>query len=216
MFEQLHPRWQELLADQSEALEAIAEKLHGLENVVPAKENILRAFAYPPEHYRVLIVGQDPYPSEGHATGLSFCVPPNTDPLPPTLRNIIRELRDDLGHDQVRNADISVWADRGVMMLNRNLTTLKGRTAAHFDIGWEDFTAAAIASLQTLHKGRLVAILWGQRAISIKEQLAESKIIESPHPSPLSSYRGFFGSKPFSRTNVLLAESGLELIDWSC
>lgn len=204
------------MPDQSEALAAIAEKLESFQNVVPAQANILRAFSYPPEHYRVLIVGQDPYPTEGHATGLSFCVPPGTNPLPPTLRNIIRELRDDLGESMVLDADISVWADRGVMMLNRNLTTIKGETAAHLDLGWEEFTAAAIEALQTVHRGNLVAILWGQRAIALKELLSDSRIIESPHPSPLSSYRGFFGSKPFSRSNEFLSQAGLEPIDWSC
>ncbi len=208
--------WQELLPDQSEALAAIAQKLAGLQNVVPAEGNILRAFSFPPEHYRVLIVGQDPYPTEDHATGLSFCVPAGTNPLPPTLRNIIRELRDDLGEEVVRDADISLWADQGVMLLNRSLTTIRGETAAHFDIGWEDFTAAAIDALQKVHRGNLVAILWGQRAIALKEHLVDSKIIDSPHPSPLSSYRGFFGSKPFSRTNEFLVQAGLEPIDWSC
>ncbi|MDG2497800.1 MAG: uracil-DNA glycosylase [Aquiluna sp.] len=216
MFEQLHAGWQDLLPNQSEALASIAEKLRGLKEVVPPEELILRAFSYPPEHYRVLIVGQDPYPSKGHATGLSFCVPPGTDPLPPTLRNIIRELREDLGQELVVDADISVWADRGVMMLNRNLTTIRGQTAAHFDIGWEDFTAEAILALQKVHRGNLVVILWGQRAISLKDQLGDSKIIESPHPSPLSSYRGFFGSKPFSRSNEFLTQAGLDPIDWSC
>ena len=216
MFEQMHPRWQELLVDQRKQLAAISGVLEKDSASVPERNLMLRAFNYPPEHYRVLIVGQDPYPTAQHATGLAFCVPKDTRPLPPTLRNIFKELRDDLGEDQVINADISVWADRGVMLLNRNLSTRSGETGAHVDIGWEDFTGAAISALQQIHGGNLVAILWGQRARTLIPELTESKVLHSPHPSPLSSYRGFFGSKPFSACNNHLRDLGLEPIDWSC
>jgi uracil-DNA glycosylase len=216
MFNQLHPGWQELLADQKELLDEISLVLASQKEVVPEKPNIMRAFRFPPEHFRVLIVGQDPYPNAVHATGLAFCVPEGTAPLPPTLRNIIKELRDDLGQNFVATGDISNWANQGVMLLNRSLTTRVGQTAAHFDIGWDIFTSRAIQVLQEVHKGKLVAILWGQRAGELAGDLSLSKVLKSPHPSPLSSYRGFFGSKPFSSCNKLLTESGLPPIDWSC
>ena len=216
MFNQMHARWQELLADQKKLLDEISLTLASQEQVVPDKQNIMRAFRFPPEHYRVLIVGQDPYPNAVHATGLAFCVPEGTTPLPPTLRNIIKELRDDLGHNFVATGDIYNWADQGVMLLNRSLTTRVGQTAAHFDIGWDVFTSRAIQVLQEVHKGKLVAILWGQRARELAGDLSLSRVLESPHPSPLSSYRGFIGSKPFSSCNKLLTESQLQPIDWSC
>jgi len=212
----MHPRWQELLTDQRKLLAEIEAVLDSQEQVVPQKKNIMRAFKLPPEHYRVLIVGQDPYPNAVHATGLAFCVPEGTTPLPPTLRNIIKELRDDLGQNLVATGDISNWAIQGVMLLNRSLTTRVGQTAAHFDIGWDQFTARAIEVLQKVHNGKLVAILWGQRARVLAEDLTMSRVLQSPHPSPLSSYRGFFGSKPFSSCNKLLTESQLPPIDWSC
>jgi len=216
MFAQMHPRWQELLGAQKRNLEAIAERLDQDSESVPERGLMLRVFQFPPEHYKVLIVGQDPYPTKDHATGLAFCVPPGTSPIPPTLRNIFKELRDDLGTDQVLNADISVWAERGVMLLNRSLSTRVGETGAHVDIGWEEFTEVAIRALQAVHDGKLFAILWGQRAQSLIPILTESKVLQSPHPSPLSSYRGFFGSKPFSSCNNHLQQLGLEPIDWSC
>lgn len=216
MFSQMHPRWQELLSSQEENLARISERLAKDLEVVPDQNLMLRAFKYPPEHYRVLIVGQDPYPTKDHATGLAFCVPPETNPIPPTLRNIFKELRDDIGTDQVVNADISVWADRGVMLLNRSLSTRAGETGAHVDIGWEEFTELAIRSLQQVHAGKLFVILWGQRAQTLVPVLTESKVLQSPHPSPLSSYRGFFGSKPFSSCNNHLQQLGLDPIDWSC
>jgi uracil-DNA glycosylase len=216
MFDQMHPRWQELLADQRKLLAEIEAVLDSQEQVVPLKDNIMRAFKFPPEHYRVLIVGQDPYPNAVHATGLAFCVPEGTSPLPATLRNIVKELRDDLGQNLVATGDISNWANQGVMLLNRSLTTRVGQTAAHFDIGWDQFTARAIEVLQEVHEGKLVAILWGQRARVLAEDLTMSRVLQSPHPSPLSSYRGFFGSKPFSSCNKLLAQSQLSPIDWSC
>jgi len=212
----MHPRWQLLLADQKQLLAQIGAVLASQDRVVPEKINIMRAFKFPPEHYRVLIVGQDPYPNAIQATGLAFCVPEGTSPLPATLRNIIKELRADLGQNLVATGDISNWANQGVMLLNRSLTTRIGQTAAHFDIGWDQFTARAIEALEQVHEGKLVAILWGQRARELAEDLSMSRVLQSPHPSPLSSYRGFFGSKPFSSCNKILAESQLPPIDWSC
>lgn len=216
MFQLLHPDWQNLLAAQRELLENIEKLVDQDPKTIPAKPSILRVFEKPPSHYRVLVVGQDPYPNPAHPTGLAFAVPEGTYPLPPTLGNIFKELRSDLGHGSVRNGDISVWQERGVMLLNRHLSTRAEETAAHFAFGWEQFTEAAVRALVAAREGNLVAILWGQRAQELAPALAGAMVISSPHPSPLSSYRGFFGSKPFSSCNKALVSLGLEPIDWSC
>lgn len=212
---QLHPIWRELLADQLELLAAIEQRVLQDPSSIPTSENILRAFQLPPQDYRVLIVGQDPYPNPEHAIGLSFAVPKDTKPLPPTLSNIFKELRSDLGEQVVRTGDIAPWSKRGVMLLNRHLTTQANNTAGHLDLGWAEFTTAAVRGLQQTLGSKLVAILWGQRANELKPVLDQATIISSPHPSPLSSYRGFFGSKPFSKCNSALLGLGLSPIDWS-
>ena len=212
---QLHPIWRELLADQLGLLGEIEQRVLSDPSSIPSTENVLRAFMLPPQDYRVLIVGQDPYPNPEHAIGLSFAVPKDTKPLPPTLSNIFKELRSDLGDQIVTTGDIAPWANRGVMLLNRHLTTQANNTAGHLDIGWADFTTAAIKALQQALGPKLVAILWGQRANELKPFLNQATIISSPHPSPLSSYRGFFGSKPFSRCNSALLDLGLSPIDWN-
>lgn len=216
MFHLLHPQWQAQLADQKDLLAEIERRYDLDPGAIPSKENLLRAFAFPPSHYRVLIVGQDPYPNPSHAIGLAFAVPPGTNPLPPTLGNIFRELRSDLGVDAVRHADITPWTQRGVMLLNRHLSTQAGNSAAHLGFGWAEFTDAAIKILHRVRGSQLVAILWGKQAQELAPLLSKAKLISSSHPSPLASYRGFFGSKPFSSCNKLLLELGLEPIDWSC
>lgn len=215
LVEQLHPAWKELLKDELDHLAQIEQKLSGDSRAIPAQENILRVFQKPPADYRVLIVGQDPYPNPEHAIGLSFAVPQATAPLPPTLANILKELSSDLGQELVSDGNIEPWSKRGVMLLNRHLTTSANQTAAHFSFGWERFTSAAVSKLQEARQGKLVAILWGSKAQELRPQLGNSIVIESVHPSPLSSYRGFFGSKPFSSCNKALLELGLEPIDWS-
>lgn len=214
MFRSLHPQWQKLLGDQKEHLGAIEQRIDSDERTIPAKPSILRVLAKPPSHYRVLILGQDPYPNPLHANGLAFAVPEGTNPLPPTLANIFKELRADLGHEYVQTGDITPWQDRGVMLLNRHLTTRATETAAHFAFGWEEFTQRVVQELVKANQGNLVAILWGQRAQEISGDLAGATVLSSPHPSPLSSYRGFFGSKPFSSCNKALVALGLEPIDW--
>jgi uracil-DNA glycosylase len=230
LFEALHPHWQSLLTDQRELLAKIACDLEG-QPVVPSRNRIMAAFEHDPETKRVLIIGQDPYPNPEHATGLAFAVPRGTKPLPPTLANIYRELASDLGDDEPsatvwRNAeipygagalqpDLAQWADRGVMLMNRHLSTRAGESAAHFHLGWQRFTDAAVTALAGLQGRNLVAILWGRKAQQLSGLLGEAEIIESPHPSPLSSYRGFFGSRPFSRANRALVARGLQPIDWS-
>ena len=215
LVEQLHPSWRELLVDELPLLAEIENKLERIPSFVPAKENILRALSLPPSDYRVLIVGQDPYPNPEHAIGLSFAVPQATAPLPPTLANILKELASDLGPEAVSDGNIEPWSRRGVLLLNRHLTAASNETGSHFDLGWDRFTDAVVAKFEQFRQGRLVSILWGAKAQELKKILSGSVVIESAHPSPLSSYRGFFGSKPFSACNKALVELGLEPIDWS-
>lgn len=181
---------------------------------LPAGEKVLRAFTIPLESVRVLVVGQDPYPTPGHPIGLSFAVAPDVRPVPPSLRNIFRELVDDVGVPAPTNGDLTPWAQQGVMLLNRVLTVRPGAPASHQGIGWEAVTDRAIEVLAE-RGGPLVAILWGRGARSLRPRLGEVPVIESAHPSPLSARSGFFGSKPFSRANALLVQQGADPIDWS-
>lgn len=215
MFDFIHRDWKPLFDSQESLLNQIAEQLEGTA-FNPSPERVFRAFEVSPRDYRVLIVGQDPYPNPEHATGLAFCVPVGTSPLPPTLRNILTELNDDLGPGVVTDGDLSAWQYAGVMLMNRHLTCAPNQTASHFQIGWSGFTDAAIEFLQQLRGTKLVAILWGNRAQEVAPRLPLARLISSPHPSPLSAHRGFFGSKPFSGANQALLELGEKPIDWSC
>jgi uracil-DNA glycosylase len=181
---------------------------------LPAGANVLRAFTYPFENVRVLIVGQDPYPTPGHPIGLSFAVERHVRPLPRSLQNIYRELHDDLGLEMPAHGDLTEWAEHGVMLLNRVLTVQPGLSGSHRGKGWEVVTETAIRAL-VARGGPLVAILWGRDAASLAPMLGPTPRIESAHPSPLSADRGFFGSRPFSRANELLAGLGAEPVDWS-
>lgn len=182
---------------------------------LPAGPNVLRAFAFPFDQVRVLIVGQDPYPTPGHAVGLSFSVAPQVRPLPRSLENIFAEYACDLGYPLPSCGDLTPWAQRGVMLLNRVLTVQPGSPASHRGKGWEAVTECAIRAL-VAREQPMVAILWGRDASTLKPMLARGDClaIESPHPSPLSASRGFFGSRPFSRTNELLTGMGADPIDW--
>ena len=182
---------------------------------LPAGQNVLRAFTFPFEDVRVLIVGQDPYPTPGHAVGLSFSVAPDVRPLPRSLDNIFKEYATDLGHPAPSCGDLTPWSQRGVMMLNRVLTVRAGTPASHRGKGWEAVTERAIRALADRSEP-LVAILWGRDAQTLKPMLTDAHCatIESVHPSPLSASRGFFGSRPFSRANELLEKMGAEPIDW--
>jgi uracil-DNA glycosylase len=180
---------------------------------LPAGPNILRAFREPMANVRVLIVGQDPYPTPGHPMGLSFSVDAHVRPLPPSLGNIFRELQDDLGIPPSPHGDLSAWAAQGVLLLNRVLTVRAGAPASHRGRGWEKVTEQAISALVD-RGGHLVAILWGRDAQTLKPLLGDVPAIESTHPSPLSASRGFFGSRPFSRVNALLTGLGAEPINW--
>lgn len=180
---------------------------------LPAGENVLRALQRPMDQVRVLIVGQDPYPTPGHAVGLSFSVAPQVTPVPRSLANIFAEYSADLGLPTPITGDLSTWADRGVLLLNRVLTVQPGKPGSHRRKGWEDVTGAAISALQA-RGGPLVAILWGRDAQTAQDLLADTPVIKSPHPSPMSANRGFFGSRPFSRANEELKRLGGEPIDW--
>ncbi len=186
---------------------------------LPEGSAVLRAFRQPLDRVRVLIVGQDPYPTPGHPIGLSFAVERHVRPLPRSLQNIYRELRDDLGIDPAPHGDLSAWSDQGVLLLNRVLTVGAGVPASHRGWGWEQVTEAAIRALVARRDADgapvpLVAILWGAQARSIAAVLGETPIIASAHPSPLSASRGFFGSKPFSRANAALEAQGARPVDW--
>ncbi|UOE44571.1 uracil-DNA glycosylase [Agromyces larvae] len=181
---------------------------------LPAGDHVLRAFAAPFSDVRVLIVGQDPYPTPGHPIGLSFAVEQHVRPIPRSLQNIYRELADDLGVHPPAHGDLSAWTRNGVMLLNRVLTVRPGAPASHRGAGWEAVTDHAIRAL--VARGTpMVAILWGRDAQSLKPLLDGTPAIESVHPSPLSASRGFFGSRPFSRANALLAQRGGRPVDWS-
>jgi uracil-DNA glycosylase len=215
-FEQMHPSWQQALAGQRGLLDEIEAKISTDSAVTPALPMVMRAFEQDIALVRVLLVGQDPYPSAGHAIGLSFAVAPEVSPLPRSLQNMMRELRDDLGRDVSNGGDLQRWSNQGVMLLNRHLTTSSGTSAAHFDAGWARFTDAAISVLNRARGRKLVAILWGNEAISLQRLLTDVQVVSSAHPSPLSARRGFFGSKPFSKTNEALKFVGEQPIDWSC
>ncbi len=179
---------------------------------LPAATNILRAFTYPFDQVKVLIVGQDPYPTPGHAMGLSFSVTPET-PLPGSLRNIYKELHDDLDCPPPANGDLTPWAEQGVCLLNRVLTVTPGAPASHRGRGWEIVTEQAIKALAA-RRQPLVAILWGKQAEELRPMLGDTPVIVSTHPSPLSAHRGFLGSRPFSRANVLLEQQGATPVNW--
>ncbi|MHA6793224.1 uracil-DNA glycosylase [Pseudonocardia bannensis] len=181
---------------------------------LPAGSNILRAFTQPFSDVRVIIVGQDPYPTPGHAVGLSFSVAPETRPLPRSLANIFREYSEDLGYPAPATGDLTPWTRQGVLLLNRVLTVEPGQPGSHRDKGWEAVTEQAIRALVDRDSDPLVAILWGRDARNLAPLLTDVPLIESAHPSPMSADRGFFGSRPFSRANELLAEIGGDPVDW--
>jgi len=180
---------------------------------LPAGKHVLRAFQRPLTDVRVLVVGQDPYPTPGHPVGLSFSVAPDVRPLPPSLVNIYKELVADLGVPAPTSGDLTPWADAGVLLLNRSLTVAPGSAASHRGKGWEAVTERAITALVE-RGGPLAAILWGRDAQSLRPMLGDVPCVESVHPSPLSAHRGFFGSRPFSQVNRLLQQQGAEPVDW--
>ncbi len=222
MTEIMSPDWARALAGAEDQIHAMGDflraELAAGREYLPAGDSVFRAFAEPLGEVKVLIVGQDPYPTVGHPIGLSFAVDPGVSPLPRSLGNIFKELEADLGIAPAAHGDLRAWSRQGVMLLNRALTVAPGQPASHRGKGWEEITEKAIVAL-TQRDQPLVAILWGRDARNLAPLLtsgtAEVAIIESPHPSPLSASRGFFGSRPFSRTNELLAQKGIAPIDWA-
>ncbi|MGC0274608.1 uracil-DNA glycosylase [Pseudactinotalea sp. Z1739] len=214
----IDPGWAQALAPVEQQIHAMGDFLRAEvaagRGYLPAGEDVLRAFTRPLANVRVLIVGQDPYPTPGHPMGLSFSVQPHVRPLPRSLVNIFTELVSDVGAPQPTSGDLSAWADHGVLLLNRCLTVMPGKPASHRGKGWEQVTDQAIRALVDRDQP-LVAILWGRDAQSLKPALGATPCIMSPHPSPLSASRGFFGSKPFSRANELLVQMGAEPVEWA-
>jgi uracil-DNA glycosylase len=217
--ELVEPGWAQALEPVAGAVAAMGEFLRAEiaagRGYLPAGANVLRAFTQPFEAVRVLIVGQDPYPTPGHAVGLSFSVAPATRPLPRSLQNIYQEYCADLSLPVPSSGDLSPWAAQGVLLLNRVLTVAPGNPGSHRGKGWEAVTEQAIRALVERDGEPLVAILWGRDAASLSPMLGEEiPQLTSAHPSPMSADRGFFGSRPFSRANELLAELGGDPIDW--
>ncbi len=205
----MHASWQRLLEPVAPEIENILTKIAD-EDIAPPREDIFRAFDIDLEEVQVVIFGQDPYPTEGNAMGLAFSVPTNVTQIPASLRNIFQELESDLGFGRPLSGDLTSWERSGVLLLNRVLTTRVGETAAHSNLGWQSITNHIARELGA--RG-VIAILWGKSAQELSVYF--SNYISSAHPSPLSAYRGFFGSKPFSRVNELLITQGRRPINWS-
>ena len=213
----IDPGWAQALAPVAdkiaEAGDFLRAEIAAGRAYLPAGDQVLRAFKQPLHEVKVLIVGQDPYPTPGHPVGLSFSVAPTVRPLPRSLVNIFREYSDDLGHPTPANGDLTPWTERGVLLLNRVLTVQPGKPGSHRGKGWESVTEQAIKALAA-REGPLVAILWGRDARSLAPLLSGVPLVESAHPSPMSADHGFFGSRPFSRVNRLLDGLGTAEVDW--
>ena len=202
----LPEQWQNLI--DTSVLDQISQKLAG--EFIPSSSDIFKAFECDPKLIKIIILGQDPYPNPAHTTGLAFSVPETTNTLPASLKNIFLELKSDLGVDR-KSGDLSDWAAQGVFLLNTCLTVLPNDPLAHTKIGWQQFTESIIAHLS---KREVIGILWGNHAQRMNHYFAKEDLLTSVHPSPLSAYRGFFGSKPFSKSNKRLVEKGLTPIKW--
>ena len=192
-------------------LDEIEEQLLG-SNFLPSHESVMKAFSLDLQECKVLIVGQDPYPSVEHAMGLSFSIPSQIRKFPPTLRNIFKELQSDLDVSQPVDGDLTSWHEQGVFLLNRSLTCEVGASNSHTNLGWNQITDRCA---QVLGERGVIAILWGKNAAELGKYFDKDKVIYSAHPSPLSAYRGFFGSKPFSTVNKMLERDGKAEIAWT-
>ena len=212
------PDWAEALAPVDDRIAAMGQflraELAAGRSYLPAGDHVLRAFQRRLADVRVLIVGQDPYPTVGHPIGLSFAVDRGVRPLPPSLVNIYKELHEDLGITPPVHGDLSAWSNQGVMLLNRVLTVRPGASDSHQGKGWEEVTDRAVDAL-VARGGPLVAVLWGRKAQNLQPRLGTVPVVMSAHPSPLSARSGFFGSRPFSQVNALLARQGGTPVDWS-
>lgn len=214
LLDEVHPEWQPILAPHVDLIARLLSQVFAPGNTtLPSRENVLRVFRQPLSAIKVVIVGQDPYPTPGDAVGLSFSVAPGSK-IPRSLKNIYTELNTDLNVTEPVTGDLSAWESQGVFLLNRVLTVPAGSAGGHRKLGWEVVTQAAIEALAH-SQGPLVAILWGADAAKLAPLLANHHVISSVHPSPLSARRGFFGSRPFSRANTYLEEHGAVPIDWA-
>ena len=209
LFDQLHPEWQSELEVHKSLIDEIDAFIQGQE-ITPSRELIFRALNNPITSTRVVIFGQDPYPTKGHAHGLAFSVDRSVSPLPASLRNIYKELQDDLGVTR-KDGDLSDWTEQGVMLINRILSTEVGKSLAHEMLGWQQITETVA---RVLGKRDVIAVLWGNSAQQLRTHFSELSYVSSAHPSPLSAYRGFFGSKPFSQVNAKLKSKGFSEVNW--
>ena len=214
---QIPDAWRVALQPVEEQLAVIERHLASAQSegdlVIPDQVAIFKALELDPQDVRVIIIGQDPYPNPDHAMGLSFSVPPGTTPLPPSLRNIIREIESDVGMCEVANGDLEPWVKQGVLLLNRSLTTCAGRSGVHAGIGWREVTDHIVRHILAI-KPDAIGVLWGNSAQELAHHFNPDLLIQSVHPSPLSAHRGFFGSRCFSRTNTLLELQGNNSIIW--
>ena len=209
LFEQLHPQWQQELVSLKPLIQTIDAYVQQ-RDIAPSYDYIFRALSQPLDATRVVFFGQDPYPTFGHAHGLAFSVEKTVTSLPASLRNIFKELHSDLGVTRSQG-DLSDWCDQGIMLINRILTTDVGKSLAHEKLGWQEITTAVA---QILGKNDVIAVLWGNSALELKSFFPDENVVASVHPSPLSAYRGFFGSKPFSQINAKLLLKGHNTISW--
>ena len=211
LFELVPKSWQGVLANQSALISEIDAKI-AMSECNPTRNNIFRALYLPPEKVKVVILGQDPYPKAEDATGLAFSIPKGSIKFPPTLKNILSEYTTDLAFNFPNHGDLEKWSDEGVLLLNPIFTCQQGISLSHADFGWEEVTKTILSKLCS---EKIVGILWGKNALRYAEFFASNMVISSPHPSPLSAYRGFFGSRPFTRANSLLIGAGSTPIDWT-
>ncbi len=214
----VHESWHACLADQGDVLVDVAGFLNSERaagrDFLPATDMVMRALSVPLPEVRVLILGQDPYATPGHAVGLAFSVAPDVSPVPASLRNIFTELSTDIAVAIPESGDLTPWSEQGVLLLNRVLTVGPGEPGSHRGRGWEGITLAVVRELARVSPG-FVAVLWGKPAAEVLVELGAAPALRSAHPSPLSAYRGFFGSRPFSWANRELARLGREPVDWS-
>jgi uracil-DNA glycosylase len=204
----VHSSWKPVLEPFSADIARILGSLQG-SSIAPAQDRIFAALEVPLSEVRCVIIGQDPYPTAGNAHGLAFSIPHDARKIPASLQNIFKELHSDLGLEIPQSGNLEKWRDQGVLLLNRILTTEVGRSNAHSNLGWQMITKGIAEAAANQNA---VAILWGTEAQALAPVFRES--ITSVHPSPLSAYRGFFGSKPFSKVNEALIRIGREPIDW--
>jgi uracil-DNA glycosylase len=209
LFDQLHPEWQEELERHKDLIDSIDIFLRKRE-IAPSHDLVFRALSNPIASTKVVIFGQDPYPTQGHAHGLAFSVEASVSPLPPSLRNIYKELYSDLAILRTLG-DLGDWQEQGVMLINRILSTEVGQSMAHSKLGWQEVTETVA---QALGKRNVIAVLWGNTALELKKYFNPEDVVSSVHPSPLSAHRGFFGSSPFSQVNAKLVAKGFQELTW--